>query len=120
MSLSSHKFRNLVSFFLLTEKPKALVLDVKCGKGCFNKTKEVADVLAKAMVMASNGLGIQTTAFITEMDNPIGRAIGNSVEVAEALECLRGKGPQDLKELICMQGKKINTSSQIIVTIFSL
>eukprot|EP00795_Rhopilema_esculentum_P005197 gene5197-332_t len=101
------------------EKPKALVLDVKCGNGCFNKTKEVADALAKAMVLASNGLGIQTTAFITEMDNPIGRAIGNSVEVAESLECLHGKGPKDLKELICMQGRKINAFSQIIV-IFSL
>ena len=81
-----------------------MVLDVKCGNGCFNKTRKVAEDLANAMVSAGGGLGIKTTAFITEMDNPIGKAIGNSVEVAEALDCLKGKGPNDLEELVCKQG----------------
>lgn len=72
--------------------------------GCFNKTREVADTLANAMVTVSAGLGIKTTAFITEMDNPIGKAVGNSVEVAESLDCLNGKGPEDLLELVCKQG----------------
>ena len=80
---------------------------MKCGKGCFNKTRDVADTLANAMVAASAGLGIKTTAFITEMDNPIGKAVGNSVEVAESLDCLNGKGPEDLLELVCKQGSFI-------------
>lgn len=81
------------------------MLDVKCGNGSFNKTRAVSDDLAKAMVSAGAGLGIRTTAFITEMDNPIGKAIGNSVEVAESLECLNGGGPSDLEELVCKQGR---------------
>ena len=80
-------------------------MDVKCGNGCFNKTREVAEKLANAMVRSGGGLGIKTTAFITKMDDPIGKSIGNSVEVAEALECLQGKGPADLEELVCTQGK---------------
>eukprot|EP00112_Aurelia_sp_Birch-Aquarium-sp1_P026079 Seg9010.2 transcript_id=Seg9010.2/GoldUCD/mRNA.D3Y31 product="Thymidine phosphorylase" protein_id=Seg9010.2/GoldUCD/D3Y31 len=89
------------------ESLRALVLDVKCGMGCFNKTREVADTLANAMVTVSAGLGIKTTAFITEMDNPIGKAVGNSVEVAESLDCLNGKGPEDLLELVCKQGGEL-------------
>ena len=69
---------------------------------------EIAEELANAMVRVGRGLGIKTTAFITEMDNPIGKAVGNSVEVAEALECLNGKGPADLEELVCKQGMSIN------------
>ena len=83
------------------------MLDVKCGGGCFNKTRAVAEKLAATMVSAGEGLGIKTTAFITEMDNPVGKSIGNSVEVAEALECLRGKGPGDLEALVCTQGKSL-------------
>ena len=84
-----------------------MVLDVKCGKGSFNKTREVASTLAEAMVNTSSGLGVKTTAFITEMDNPIGKTIGNSVEVAEAIDCLHGAGPKDLEELVCTQGTKL-------------
>lgn len=96
---------NLICFvYFPLESLQALVLDVKCGRGCFNKTWQVAEELAQAMVTAGSGLGIKTTAFITEMDNPIGKAIGNSVEVAEALDCLAGRGPVDLEELVCKQG----------------
>ena len=88
-----------------TEGLKALVLDVKCGKGSFTKTLESAKRLAHALVATSSGLGIRTTAFITEMDNPLGRCIGNSLEVAESLQCLHGKGPKDLEEVVCELGK---------------
>ena len=91
---------------------------MKCGKGCFNKTRDVADTLANAMVTASAGLGIKTTAFITEMDNPIGKAVGNSVEVAESLDCLNGKGPEDLLELVCKQGIFILQNSHFIHFLF--
>ena len=99
----------------MSENLKALVLDVKCGKGCFNKTMEVAEELANSMVRVGEGLGIKTTAFITEMDNPIGKAVGNSVEVAEALQCLDGNGPADLEELVCKQGMYMNQGHNFII-----
>ena len=88
-----------------TEGIKALVLDVKCGKGAFAKSRDFAEKLAHALVAVSEGLGMRTSAFITEMDNPIGRCIGNSLEVAESIECLQGKGPKDLEELVCILGE---------------
>jgi len=98
------------------ENLKALVLDVKCGKGCFNKTMEVAEELANSMVRVGEGLGIKTTAFITEMDNPIGKAVGNSVEVAEALQCLDGNGPADLEELVCKQAGELLVLGKIVAS----
>ncbi|XP_045118967.1 thymidine phosphorylase-like isoform X1 [Portunus trituberculatus] len=86
---------------------KALVLDVKYGDSAFMKTVEEARTLAKAMVDVSGGLGIKTTALVTEMSNPIGKAIGNALEVMEALECLRGQGPADLKELVVHLGGEL-------------
>ena len=57
------------------------------------------------MVGICLGLSIKAVALITTMDAPLGKTIGNSVEVAEAISCLNGKGPEDLKELVCEQGK---------------
>lgn len=76
-----------------------LVLDVKCGKGAFMKTETDARVLAKALVSTSHELGKPACALITRMDAPLGCAIGNSLEVIEAIECLKGRGPSDLMEL---------------------
>ncbi|XP_027037111.1 thymidine phosphorylase-like [Pocillopora damicornis] len=89
---------------LLSENPSALVLDVKVGKAAFATTEERAKALAQTMVGICVGLGIKAVALITTMDAPLGKAIGNSVEVAEAISCLNGRGPEDLKELVIEQG----------------
>lgn len=81
------------------------MLDVKVGKAAFATTEERAQALAQTMVGICVGLGIKAVALITTMDAPLGKAIGNSVEVAEAISCLNGRGPKDLKELVTEQGK---------------
>lgn len=81
------------------------MLDVKVGKAAFATTEERAQALAQTMVGICIGLGIKAVALITTMDAPLGKAIGNSVEVAEAISCLNGRGPKDLKELVTEQGK---------------
>lgn len=68
------------------------------------KTEKEARDLAQWLVDTSNGLGIKTTAVLTKMDDPIGMAVGNSVEVIESIECLQGKVPHDLEELVCTEG----------------
>lgn len=80
-----------------------LVLDVKCGKAAFMKTREDAKLLAQSMVQTGTDLGIEVTAQITEMDNPIGVMFGNSHEIVECIDCLNGKGPEDTMELIYAQ-----------------
>ena len=77
----------------------SIVLDVKCGSGAFMKTADDATVLAEKMVRIGNMSGRRTAALITNMDVPLGRAIGNSLEVKEAIEVLRGGGPSDLIEV---------------------
>lgn len=73
-----------------------IVLDVKTGSGAFMKNKEDALLLAKEMVKIGENAGRRTLALITDMDIPLGRNIGNSLEIAEAVEVLRGEGPEDL------------------------
>ena len=83
----------------LAEGSPALVLDVKCGDGAFMKTEAAARALAQSMVAIGSRAGIRVEAVITRMDAPLGRAVGNAVEIIECVEVLRGRGPADLVEL---------------------
>ena len=83
----------------LAEGLGALVLDVKCGSGALMKTERAAVELAECLVTTSAAMGVATTAFVTSMNQPLGAAVGNAIEVEEALTTLRGAGPSDLREL---------------------
>jgi pyrimidine-nucleoside phosphorylase len=76
-----------------------IVLDVKTGSGAFMKTLDESIALAQAMVEIGNGVGRETFAVITDMNEPLGNAVGNSIEVKEAIDTLNGKGPKDLLEV---------------------
>lgn len=89
------------------ESVGALVMDVKFGHGAFMKDRKEAEELAKKIVSVSKNMGISTTALLTNMNNPIGRTVGNALEVREALDCLRGQGPADLLELVTHLGGEL-------------
>jgi pyrimidine-nucleoside phosphorylase len=86
----------------LAEGIDGLVLDVKTGSGAFMKNENDAAYLAELMVETGERMGKKMAALITDMDQPLGRYVGNSLEVVEVLEVLRGEGPEDLREL-CLE-----------------
>jgi len=100
----------------LAEGVDALVLDVKTGSGAFMKSEKDAAFLAELMVETGQRLGKRMTALITDMDQPLGCAVGNSLEAAECIEVLNGRGPDDLRELclilsawMFLLGKRVRT-----------
>jgi pyrimidine-nucleoside phosphorylase len=91
----------------LAEGLDALVLDVKVGNGAFMKTIEQARDLARSLVTAGTSMGVRTSAMLTDMNQPLGRMVGNAVEVDESLETLRGGGPADLRDVTLALGGEL-------------
>jgi pyrimidine-nucleoside phosphorylase len=83
----------------MAEGIDALVLDVKTGDGAFLKSFDESRALAQAMVRIGSGMGKKVVALITDMEQPLGRTVGNAVETAECIETLKGRGPRDLESL---------------------
>ena len=83
----------------IAEGISGLVMDVKCGRGAFMKTRAEAKALAESLVRVGTDNGLKVSAFITAMDAPLGRFVGNSLEVYESIETLKGNGAKDLTEL---------------------
>ncbi len=95
----------------LAEGLDALVLDVKVGSGAFMKTLGDARTLARLMVAVGHGMGTSTTAIITDMQQPLGRMVGNTLEVAETIDVLQGGGPRDVVELTLALGSELLMTS---------
>ena len=93
-----------------------IVLDVKVGSGAFMKDQVSAKSLARAMVEIGKEAGKKTVAVLTSMDQPLGLAVGNALEVIEAVETLKGKGPTDFKELCLTLGEEIALVSGLVKT----
>ena len=93
----------LISSSIMSKKLAAgarnIVLDVKCGNGAFMKTEEDAEKLAETMVKIGAASGRKVSAVITDMNTPLGFAVGNTLELVEAISVLRGNGPEDLTEV---------------------
>ncbi len=96
----------------LAEGLHALVLDVKFGSGAFMKTAELARELAQSMVSTGKRMGVSTTALLTDMNQPLGRMVGNAVEVDESVAALEGRGPTDLMEVTLALGAELLVSTQ--------
>src|SRR5205814_10150520 len=83
----------------LAEGIRGLVMDVKCGREAFMKTRPDAPALAESLVRVGKANGLRVSAMLTAMDAPLGRYIGNALEVIESIETLKGNGPKDLTDL---------------------
>lgn len=92
----------------------SLVMDVKYGLGAVNSDLPTAEKLAVALAQNANSLGIKTSVVISHMNSPLGFAVGNSLEVIESIDCLKGKGPRELRELVCVQGGILLENSGLV------
>jgi pyrimidine-nucleoside phosphorylase len=97
----------------VAEGIEALVLDVKWGSGAFMKQLDSARSLARSLVNVGNRLGVRTSAMITDMNQPLGNMIGNTVEIDESLDVLRGGGPADVVELTYALGAQLLVAVKI-------
>ena len=100
----------------VAEGASALVLDVKYGKGAFFPDPSDAEQLASTLLDLAREMGVDATALLTSMDEPLGQAVGNALEVREAIACLRGDGPADLRELtleICSEAVSAATGCDL-------
>jgi len=84
----------------IAEGAQGLVLDVKAGSGAFMKSVKQAEELARTIIKITHRFGVKTTAVLTDMNQPLGRMVGNALEVAEAIACLKGQGPDDLRKIV--------------------
>ena len=100
----------------LAEGIDGLVLDVKVGSGAFMKTRDEAYQLASTLVAIGRRAGKQVTAFLTNMDQPLGRYVGNAAEVLETLQVLSGQGPDDLIELTRVLGGEMLRLGGVVAT----
>jgi pyrimidine-nucleoside phosphorylase len=101
----------LITASILSKKLSAdldgLVMDVKVGRGAFMKTRAQARTLARSIVRVGGEAGLRVSALLTRMDQPLGRAVGNALETAEAFELLQGRGPDDLHECTLALGAEM-------------
>ena len=100
------------------EGTEGLVLDVKTGEGAFLPRRELTLELARTLVKTGNALGLQTQALVTQMNQPLGLAIGNWLEVREVIQSLKGEGPEDLMEVTLALGSVMLMMRTTLITIF--
>ena len=96
----------------LAENLDRLVLDVKFGSGAFMKTRKEAQQLAAAMTKVGKLMGVQVTHLLSPMDEPLGRTVGNALEVAECVEVLKGAGPPDVVKLVLDLAEQVSTAKR--------
>ncbi len=101
----------------LAEGAQTLVFDVKFGRGAFMQTREEAEALATSLIAAGKRLGRKCRALLTDMNQPLGRTVGNALEIRESLEILDGKGPRDVRELTLLLAAHMAQLSGLYATV---